>query len=65
MAKRGDKFILHSVNGMDYKIEIINVNDYREPSMRYACDVTDGNGIKSNDVMFFSETLIRKCEKIN
>lgn len=65
MAKRGDKFILHSVNGMDYKIEIINVNDYREPSMRYACDVTDGNGIKSEDVMFFSEALIRKCEKIN
>lgn len=64
MAKVGDKFILHSANGMDYKIEIVNVNDYREPSMRYACDVTDGNGVSNDDVVFCGDDLINKCEQV-
>lgn len=64
MAKVGDKFILHSANGMDYKIEIVNVNYFREPSMFYACDVTDGNGITSDDVIFCGDDLINKCEKV-
>jgi len=65
MAKVGDKFILHSENGMDYKIEIVNVNYCREPSMFYACDVTDGNGITSDDVIFCGDDLIAKCEKVD
>ena len=64
MAKVGDKFILHSANGMDYKIEIVNVNYYREPSMWYACDVTDENGVSSDDVIFCGDDVINKCEKV-
>lgn len=30
MAKVGDKYILHSANGMNYDIEVVNVNDFRE-----------------------------------
>lgn len=65
MAKVGDKYILHSVNGMDYYIEIINVNEYREPSMRYACDVCDDNGVYVGDVRFCGEGLLKNCEKVN
>lgn len=64
MAKVGDKFILHSENGMDYKIIIENVNDYREPSMRYAIDVEDGNGIHPDDVMFVGDDFLSKCEQV-
>lgn len=65
MAKVGDKYILHSVNGMDYHIKIINVNEYREPSMRYACDVCDDNGVYVDDVRFCGEGLLKNCEKVN
>ena len=64
MVKVRDKYILHSVNGMDYVIEIINVNDCREPSMRYAVDVVDGNGVQSPDLIFCGDELISKCEKV-
>lgn len=37
--KVGTRFILNSENGMTYEYEVINVNDFREPSMRYAADV--------------------------
>ncbi len=65
MAKVGDKYILHSSNGMDYDIEVINVNDYREPSMRYACEVCDGNGVYADDFMFFGDDFLSTCEKVN
>lgn len=55
MIKVGDKFILHSSNGMDYKIEVISDNDFRPPEERYGCDVYDGNGVYAGDVMFFGE----------
>lgn len=60
-----DRFVFYSDNGMDYTIEVINVNNYREPSMRYACEVCDGNGVYASDVMFFSEDFLNNCERID
>lgn len=65
MAKVGDKYIFHSSNGMDYDITIINVNNFRDPSMKYGCDVYDVNGTHVGDVMFFGEDFISKCKKVN
>lgn len=63
-----DTFLFHSSNGMNYKIRIVNINSYREPSERYACDVWDGNGNYAGDVMFFGddffETNKDKIEKV-
>ena len=64
MVNVGDKFILHSENGMDYKISIANINNCREPSMKYAIDVEDGNGVHPDDVMFVGDDFLSKCEKI-
>ena len=65
MANVGDKYILHSENGMDYSIEIINVNDFREPSMKYGADVYDANGNYAGDVMFFGDDFLKKCQKVS
>ena len=61
----GDKFILHSQDGHDYAIEIVNINDFREPDMKYAFDAYDekGNPI-SNDVLFCGDELLNKCERV-
>ena len=64
MVKEGDKYILHSENGMDYSIEIVSVNDFRPPEEKYAADVYDGNGIYAGDVMFFGDEFLNKCEKV-
>ena len=65
MAKVGDEYILHSINGMDYRIEVVNMSDYREPDMKYGVDVYDGNGTYAGDVMFVGESFLNKCEKVN
>ena len=65
MAKVGDKFILHSVNGMDYDIEVVNVSNYREPSMKYGIDMYDGNGTYVGDVLFVDDSFLSQCEKAN
>ena len=65
MVKTGDKYILRSGNGMKYDIEIVSVNELREPSMKYAADVYDGNGVYVGDVMFFGDDFLSKCEKVN
>ena len=64
MAKVGDKFILHSINGMAYDIKIINVNYFRPTDEIYGADVYDGNGIYVGDVLFFGEEFLSKCEKV-
>lgn len=64
MIKVRDKFVLHSSNGMDYDIEVVSVNDYREPSLKYGIDVYDGNGAYAGDVMFVGEDFLSKCEKV-
>ena len=65
MIKVRDKFVLHSSNGMDYDIEVVSVNDYREPSLKYGIDVYDGNGTYAGDVMFVGEDFLSKCEKVS
>lgn len=65
MINAGDKYILHSSNGMDYSIEVVNVSDYREPSLKYGVDVYDGNGTYAGDVMFVGEDFLSKCEKVS
>lgn len=65
-VKSGDRFILHSENGKDYEIRVINVNEYREPGMECACDIfLDGLSV-NKDVWFCSEEFLlsEKCEKI-
>ena len=54
-VKVNDKYIFHSKNGMDYRIEIVSVNEFREPSMKYGCDIWDGNGVYAGDVAFFGD----------
>ena len=59
--KVNDEYVLHSSNGMDYKIIIVNINDYREPSMKYALDVWDGNGVScGEDVYFVGDDFFNK-----
>lgn len=65
MANVGDQYVFHSVNGLEYTINIVNVNLFREPSMKYAADVFDNNGTYAGDVMFFGDAFIDKCKKIN
>lgn len=66
MINVGDKYILHSSNGMNYIIKVINVNYCREPGMEYACDVVDGNGNSPDDVVFCGDEFFSKecVEKI-
>ena len=54
-VKVNDEFIFHSKNGMDYRIEIVNVNEFRDPSSKYGCDVWDGNGNYAGDVVFLGD----------
>lgn len=53
--KVGDTYIFHSSNGMDYKICVVNINNFRDPSSKYGCDVYDGNGNYAGDVMFLGD----------
>lgn len=65
MAKAGDKYILHSANGKDYNIEIINVSDYRPPEMKYAINITGENDYTSADVLFCDDDFLNStCEKV-
>lgn len=52
-----DKFVLHSSNGHDYRIEVININFCRPPDMVYAIDVWDDNDIYMGDVQFVGENF--------
>ncbi len=67
VVNKGDILYLDSENGMKYTIEVINVNDYREPSMKYAVDMIDGNGVRYSDAYgdyyFCGDDFIRKCHK--
>lgn len=56
----GDWYILHSENGMDYKIKIININYCRPPEMLYAVDVYDENGNHPGDVTFLGDEFFKR-----
>ena len=65
MVEVGDKYILHSTNGKNYNIKIINVSDFRPPDMKYAIDIIDENGFYCYDDVLFCDDdfLINKCIK--
>lgn len=65
MAKVGDKYILHSADGKKYHIEVVNVNEYRDPATRYAVDISNEDGVYADDVKFVSDDLLAQCEKVN
>ena len=65
MVNVGDRYIFHSSNGMNYSIEIVNINDSRELSMKYGADVYDGNNIYAGDIIFLDDAFLNKCKKVN
>ena len=50
--EKGDRFILHATNGIDYEIKILGVSDYRPPDMKYAMDITVGGRNVYSDIVF-------------
>ena len=66
--KTGDHYILHSEDGNDYDIKIINVNEYRPPDMLYATDIYCDGKSWCNDIVFlgdyFFELYKNRLEKI-
>lgn len=61
--KEGDRLILHSIDGCDYEIEIVNVNPYRPPDMIYAIDVFINGQSQNDDVIFVPEEVLDEFEK--
>jgi hypothetical protein len=64
-VKVGDELILHSSNGKDYPVKIVNINEYRPPEMKYAVDIySEGTWYSDamNDYYFCGDDLIEKCE---
>lgn len=61
--KVNDKFVFHSENGMDYRIEVININNYRDPWEKYGCDIWDGNGTYAGDVTFVGDDFFNNYEE--
>ena len=61
-AKRGEKFVLHSENGLNYDIEVVNVNPFRPPGSEYAIDVFLNGKSVYDDVTFVGEEFLRTCE---
>ena len=64
MAKVGDKYILYSGKDVGYYIKIVNVNDFREPNMKYAIDICNENGMYFDDVMFVGDEFLSKCKRV-
>lgn len=66
--KVGDHYILHSEDGNDYDIKIINVNEYRPPDMLYATNVYHNGKNCYDDIVFlgdyFFESRKDKLEKV-
>lgn len=60
----GDKFILHSKNGLDYEIEIVNVNMNRPPDQIYAIDMWFNGQEVYDDVVFVGDEFIGMCEVV-
>lgn len=66
-VKEDDILWLDSENGLTYRVEIININNWREPSMKYAVDLMDCNGVRYTeaygDYYFCGQDFIDKCRK--
>ena len=64
-VKVGDKYVLHSKNGMNYCISIVNVSEYRCREERYGAYICDENGNCDKDIFFFDDNFLTMCKKIN
>lgn len=67
VAVEDEELILHSSNGLDYKVIIENYNPFRPPEMAYAVDLIDPNGVSyledKGDYYFCGQDFIDKCKK--
>jgi hypothetical protein len=61
MIQVGDKYILHSSNGLDYDIEIVNINQFRPIDEIYAIDVYQNDVNVYGDIIFVGDDFINKC----
>lgn len=61
-VKVEDRFILHSKNGLDYEIEIVNVNMNRPPDQIYAIDMWLNGQEVYDDVVFVGDEFIGMCK---
>ena len=52
-------------NKFVYIIKIVNINYFREPSMIYAADAWTEDGRNLEDLVFFGDELLEKCELIS
>ena len=64
-VKVGDKYVLHSKNGMNYYISIVSVSEYRCPEEHYGAYICDENGMYDKDIFFFDDNFLTVCKKIN
>lgn len=64
--RKGDKLILHSKDGHDYDVYIVNVNECRPPEMWYALDIYNDQKqcCTSDDYFFCGEDWLAQCEYI-
>ena len=63
-VKVGDKFILHSKNGLDYDIDVVNVNMNRPSNEVYAIDMWFKGQAVNDDVIFVGDEFIGMCEAV-
>lgn len=63
MVNVGDRFT-YSKDGINYNIKIVSVNKFREPSLKYGADICACNGSYADDVVFFGDDFLNKCERV-
>lgn len=62
----GDTFRLNSSNGHTYVMQVVNINEFRDPANRYALDVFDETAKAwSPDLHFCDSAFLAKCKKIS
>ncbi len=59
--KVGDRVVVTDALGHQFEGEIVSINDYRPPNMRYAVDI----GEYADDYVFVGDSRIRKLEEKN
>lgn len=56
-----EELILNSDNGNKYHIVVINVNDFREPSLKYCADVSiPETGFTMVEEFFFGDDWVKE-----
>lgn len=63
-VKVGDRFILHSKNGLNYDIDVVNVNMCRPSNEIYAIDMWLNGQEVYDDVVFVGDEFIGMCEAV-